>query len=171
MGNYQSSIDWASLTPGLAPDITSTRVYGRTKWGFYGSADNHFGNYHWFLKGSLNDGKNESWAFTEIDQSITTGFQFDGAIWKRVQDRFAIAYLNNNLSTTHRQYLKNGGYGFLIGDGNLNYGAEQIIEAYYSMHLTKQIFLSPDYQYVLHPAYNKDRGPVHIFGLRLHADF
>lgn len=171
MGNYQASLNRMYLVPGTAPDITSTREYGRTKWGFYGNIDNEFGNFHVFLKASINDGKNETWAFTEIDKSVTAGLQFDGDLWKRKQDRFAIAYLNNNLSSTHRQYLEKGGYGFLIGDGKLNYGAEQIIEAYYSMHLTKQVFLSPDYQFVLHPAYNKDRGPVHIIGLRLHADF
>jgi high affinity Mn2+ porin len=170
MGNYQQSIANASLF-GAAPNIQSTRQYGRTKWGFYGNIDNEFGSFHLFLKASINDGKNESWAFTEIDKSVTTGLQFDGDLWKRKQDRFAIAYINNHLSNTHKQYLEKGGYGFLIGDGKLNYGAEQIIEAYYSMHLTKQIFLSPDYQFVINPAYNKDRGPVHIIGLRLHADF
>ena len=79
--------------------------------------------------------------------------------------------MNNNLSADHKLYLQKGGYGFLIGDGKLNYGSEQIFETYYSCHLTKQIFLSPDYQFVINPAYNKDRGPVHIVGLRLHADF
>lgn len=170
MGNYRESISKGYLT-NMAPNILDSRQYGRSKWGFYASADNHFGPYHLFFKASINDGKNETWAFTEIDKSFTTGFQLDGDIWKRNQDKFAIAYINNNLSADHKSYLENGGYGFLIGDGKLNYGAEQIIEAYYSMHLTKQIFLSPDYQFVWNPAYNKDRGPVHIVGLRLHADF
>ena len=171
MGNYQESLNRMYLVPGTPPDITSTRAYGRTKWGFYGNIDNEFGSIHLFLKASINDGKNESWAFTEIDKSVTTGMQFDGDLWNRKQDRFAIAYIHNNLSSTHQQYLGKGGYGFLIGDGKLNYGAEQIIEAYYSMHLMKQIFMSPDYQFVWNPAYNKDRGPVHIIGLRLHAEF
>ncbi len=170
MGNYQESMAKGALL-GQAPDILDSRQYGRSKWGFYASADNNFGPYHFFLKASINDGKNETWAFTEIDRSFTTGFQWDGELWKRNQDRFAIAYVRNNLSADHKSYLEKGGYGFLIGDGKLNYGAEQIIEAYYSMHLTKQIFISPDYQFVIHPAYNKDRGPVHIIGLRLHADF
>jgi high affinity Mn2+ porin len=170
MGNYQQSIANASLF-GVAPNIQSTRQYGRSKWGFYANVDNNFGPLHFFLKASINDGKNETWAFTEIDKSFTTGFQLDGELWKRVQDKFAIAYINNNLSNDHKTYLEKGGYGFLIGDGKLNYGAEQIIEAYYSMHVTKQIFLSPDYQFVMNPAYNKDRGPVHIIGCRLHIEF
>ena len=171
MGNYQLSINDAIIAFPSIPDITNTRMYGRTKWGFYGNIDQDMGNIHLFAKASINDGKNESWAFTEIDKSVTTGIQIDGDLWKRVQDKFAIAYINNNLSATHKQYLEKGGYGFLIGDGKLNYGAEQIIEVYYALHLTKQIFLSPDYQFVINPAYNKDRGPVHIIGLRLHADF
>jgi high affinity Mn2+ porin len=171
MGNYKASNDIIYFIPGTPPDITVTRAYGRTKWGFYGNIDNHFGSIHFFVKASINDGKNESWAFTEIDKSFTTGIQLDGDLWKRKDEKIAIAYINNNLSTSHRQYLEKGGYGFLIGDGKLNYGAEQIIEAYYSVHVVKKIFLSPDYQFVWHPAYNQDRGPVHIIGLRLHADF
>ncbi len=170
MGNYQQSIANASLF-GATPNIQSTRQYGRSKWGFYANADNNFGPLHFFIKASINDGKNETWAFTEIDKSFTTGFQWDGELWRRSQDKFAIAYINNNLSNNHKSYLEKGGYGFLIGDGTLNYGAEQIIEAYYSMHVTKQIFLSPDYQFVINPAYNKDRGPVHIIGCRLHIEF
>ncbi len=170
MGNYETSIAKANLL-GTSPNILDSRQYGRTKWGFYIDADNHFGPYHFFMKASFNDGKNETWAFTEIDKSFTTGFQWDGELWKRKQDRFAIAYINNNLSADHKLYLQKGGYGFLIGDGKLNYGPEQIIETYYYWKISKLISLSPDYQFVINPAYNKDRGPVHIVGLRLHADF
>lgn len=170
MGNYQESIRNGALL-GKTPNILDSRLYGRSKWGFYASADNNFGPYHIFFKASINDGKNETWAFTEIDKSFTAGIQLDGELWKRKQDRFAIAYVQNNLSTDHKNYLEKGGYGFLIGDGKLHYGAEQILEAYYSMHLLNKVFISPDYQFVWHPAYNQDRGPVHIIGLRLHADF
>lgn len=168
MGNYQQSIQSATTHP---PDITDSRLYGRTKWGYYISIDNHFGPVHHFMKTSWNDGKNETWAFTEIDRSFTTGLQLDGELWKRKKDKFAIAYVNNGLSTDHRTYLSKGGYGFLIGDGKLNYGSEQILEAYYSIHILKQVSLSPDYQLVTNPGYNKDRGPVHIISLRLHAEF
>ncbi len=168
MGNYQQSI--ANAGAGT-PDITDSRQYGRDKWGYYISVDNHFGKFHHFIKTSWNDGKNETWAFTEIDRSFTTGLQFDGDLWKRKKDVFSIAYVNNGLSNDHRNYLAKGGYGFLIGDGKLNYGHEQIIEAYYSFNILKKIFLSPDYQFVTNPGYNKDRGPVHIVALRLHAEF
>lgn len=168
MGNYQASIQNAGAAP---PDITDSRLYGRTKSGFYLSMDNHFGNIHHFIKTSWNDGKNETWAFTEIDRSIATGIQFDGNIWKRKNDRFALALVSNGLSNDHKAYLSKGGYGFLIGDGKLNYGRETILEAYYSLNVYKRFFISPDYQFVTNPAYNKDRGPVHIIGLRMHAEF
>lgn len=166
MGNYRLSIQSAGVN---APDITGSRLLGRSKWGCYFSIDNHFGSIHQFVKASWNDGKNEAWAFTEIDKSFTTGLQLDGEIWKRNNDRLALAFVSNGLSNDHRTYLSGGGYGFLLGDGKLNYGNEQILELYYSINIFKQIFISPDYQLVINPAYNKDRGPVHIVAIRLHA--
>ncbi len=63
--------------------------------------------------------------------------------------------------------------GILIGDGHLNYGSEKIIETYYSysVHALDHLSLSLDYQYVINPAYNRERGPVSIFGVRVHAEF
>ena len=80
--------------------------------------------------------------------------------------------LANGLSADHRAYLKAGGYGFLIGDGNLNYAPESIAEAFYSLSLpTYHLQLAPDYQFILNPAYNKDRGPVHVVAIRIHSEF
>ena len=169
MGNYALAIQQAMQTA-TTPDVTATRMYGRSKWGFYLSLDNNFGNIHHFIKGSWNDGKNETWAFTEIDRSVATGLSFDGKLWNRKHDHLGIAYVVNGISKDHRDYLSLGGYGFIIGDGALNYGTEQIVETYYNFYLWKIISISPDYQFVLHPAYNKDRGPVHIVGLRLHVE-
>jgi high affinity Mn2+ porin len=168
MGNYNQSIKNAGT--GI-PDVTDSRLYGRVKWGIYSGFNSDFGNLHHFINASWSDGKNESWAFTEIDRSITTGLQFDGIRWKRKNDRFAIAYVANFLSKSHRNYLAKGGYGFIIGDGKLNYGSEQIIEAYYSINLLKHLFITPDYQFVINPGYNRDRGPVNLFALRMHLAF
>ncbi len=168
MGNYALSIQQAGSA---APDITDSRIYGRTKWGWYASLDNHFGNIHHFIRYSWSDGKNETWAFTEIDRSIATGLRFDGELWKRKNDHLGLAIVNNALSSNHKRYLTAGGYGFIIGDGKLNYGTENIIEAYYSLQAWKKFFITPDYQFILHPAYNKDRGPVHVVSLRIHVEF
>ncbi|MFL9483927.1 carbohydrate porin [Chitinophagaceae bacterium LWZ2-11] len=169
MGNYETAVKDAA--PGVAPDVTQSREYGRTKYGYYGGVDVNSGFFHYMLKASWSDGKNETWAFTEIDRSISMGIRTEGSLWKRNKDNAGIAYVNNGLSSEHKNYLAAGGYGFIIGDGQLNYGREQIIEAYYSCNIWKPIFLSPDYQFVLHPAYNKDRGPVNIMSLRLHVEF
>jgi high affinity Mn2+ porin len=168
MGNYAQSIKNAGAG---VPDIEDSRLYGRNKWGFYLSIDNQFGSFHHFAKASWNDGKNETWAFTEIDRSFSTGIQLDGNVWNRKKDWIALAFVSNALSADHRNYLAKGGYGFLIGDGQLNYGRENILELYYSLHINKWCTLSPDYQLVSHPGYNRDRGPVHIAALRLHTAF
>ena len=128
-------------------------------------------NVGYFIKGSYNDGKSATWAFTEIDQSINTGFHVKGAAWKRPNDVFGLAAALNGISKDHRQYLKEGGYGFIIGDGTLRYGSEKTIEAYYNAELFSHFYFTADYQFVTHPAYNKDRGPVSVFSLRGHILF
>ena len=164
MGNYDSAVKSSPVNP----DITLSRVYGRDKKGVYCIIDNHFGKVVHFVRASYNDGKNETWAFTEIDRSVATGISINGEIWKRDKDILGIAAVVNGLSPEHRSYLYYGGYGFLIGDGRLNYGTEDIIEGYYSLNVLKGLYISPDYQFVSHPAYNKDRGPVSIVSIRAH---
>ena len=167
MGNYDSSIAIAKRT-NTVPDITDSRQLGRTKNGYYATLDNTLDNFHLFVKYSKNDGKNETYAFTEIDESKATGIQLDGAIWKRKDDLLGISVVKNDISNNHRTYLADGGYGFIIGDGKLNYSSEKIIEAYYLYQPSKHLALTADYQYVQNPAYNKDRGPIKLIALRLH---
>jgi high affinity Mn2+ porin len=124
-----------------------------------------------FARVGWNDGKHATWAFTEIDQTIHAGLSYKGAKWKRKDDVAGIAVVINGISSDHRAFLKAGGYGFIIGDGALNYGHETIAEAYYNIKLFSAFWLTFDYQFVNHPAYNKDRGPVHVFGVRGHVEF
>jgi high affinity Mn2+ porin len=124
-----------------------------------------------FIRGSWNDGQNETWAYTEIDASLSAGYFMNGGLWHRANDKFGIACVVNGLSDAHRDYLAAGGYGFIIGDGKLNYSNEIIVEAMYNYKFNNYFFISPDYQFVLNPAYNKDRGPVHIIGFRGHIEF
>ena len=123
-----------------------------------------------FTRIGWNDGKFASWAFTEIDRTVNAGISVKGSIWKRPDDVFAIAAVINGISKPHRNYLKAGGYGFIIGDGRLIYGNEAIVETYYNIKLSNFFWLTGDYQFVTHPGYNKDRGPVHIFGIRAHIE-
>lgn len=100
------------------------------------------------------------------------GLELDGNLWNRKDDHLSFAFLMNGLSKEHRNYLNAGGYGFIIGDGRLNYATECITEIYYAFKLKNTaLTFSPDYQFVFHPAYNKDRGPVNVFGLRVHFEF
>jgi high affinity Mn2+ porin len=75
------------------------------------------------------------------------------------------------ISAPHIAYLNAGGLGILVGDGQLPHpGAEQILETYYSFPLGP-LRATVDYQFVVNPAYNRDRGPVSVLGTRLHAQF
>jgi high affinity Mn2+ porin len=123
-----------------------------------------------FARASWNDGQNETWAFTEIDRSISAGMCLTGDEWHRAGDVVGLAHVVSGLSDAHRDYLKAGGKGFMLGDGNLNYGAEQLTELYYNCELVKNsIYLTGTYQMLFNPGYNKDRqGPVNVFSVRLH---
>ncbi|WP_420983564.1 carbohydrate porin [Chitinophaga sp. 30R24] len=171
MGNYKQAISAAQDTG--TPDITSVRRNGRTKYGFGINMDQELTNSGGaFLKASWNDGQNETWAYTEIDHTISAGWLQNGQSWRRPQDNAGVAFVVNGLSKEHRDYLAAGGVGFMIGDGQLNYAPEMIAEVFYQCNITRlHIALSPDYQFVLHPAYNKDRGPVSIIGLRTRVAF
>jgi high affinity Mn2+ porin len=167
MGNYVLAIN------NTTPDITSTRSYGRTKYGLGINMEQELGSgIGLFARASWNDGKNETWAFTEIDRSASMGVSFNGERWKRNDDAFGIGSVLSGLSEEHRNYLAGGGYGFIIGDGALNYGAEWVTEFYYKAKLFSDTFyLTANYQFVVNPAYNIDRGPAHVIGLRAHVEF
>jgi high affinity Mn2+ porin len=169
MGNYQQALQ---APPGDV-DVVTTRAYGRTKYGFALNIEQQLSDYAGsFVRASWNDGTNETWMYTEIDRSLATGILVNGMLWERNGDSFGAALLANGISKDHRDYLSAGGYGFLIGDGALNFGSELISELFYSSSMIRQrLWLTGDYQFIVHPAYNRDRGPVHVLGLRAHVEF
>ncbi|WP_246485130.1 carbohydrate porin [Chitinophaga qingshengii] len=124
-----------------------------------------------FCRVGWNDGRYATWAFTEVDRTVSGGLVSKGAKWKRPGDVVGIAAVVNAISPEHRDFLAGGGYGFILGDGRLHYGHEAILEAYYNARLNRFFQLTVDYQFVNNPGYNKDRGPVHVFGLRGHIMF
>ncbi|HVS37606.1 MAG TPA: carbohydrate porin [Gemmataceae bacterium] len=167
MGQYRQSLQ---ETP-VDPDITATRNY-RNKYGFGLSYDLEFSpDLGFFARAGWNDGQTESWAFTEIDQTAALGFLLKGTAWGRKQDQVGLAGVINGLSDAHKDYLAAGGVGFIIGDGALKYGPEEILETFYDWDLHKGINVTFDFQGVNNPAYNEDRGPVAIFGVRLHLEY
>jgi high affinity Mn2+ porin len=154
---------------GNAPDLTPTRRSGTEKYGFglnfeQALSDDAglFGRYGW------NDGKTETWAITEIDRSLSGGISVKGSRWERSRDAVGLAMVRNYLSGYHRCFLAAGGYGFIIGDGRLNYAPEQILEAYYAFRINNSWTVTGDYQHIVNPADNRDRGPVSVATIRLH---
>jgi hypothetical protein len=123
-----------------------------------------------FARFSYNDGQTETYAYAEIERSFTVGAIAKGRLWRRPADTLGFAYALNGLSDAHRDYLSAGGLGFFIGDGALNYGLEQISEAFYSARVFGGMWVSVDGQYVVNPAYNKDRGPAKFLGVRFHIE-
>lgn len=123
-----------------------------------------------FVHGSWNDGRTETYSFAEIERSLAVGATMKGTRWRRPGDSIGTAWVMNALSQDHQIYLAQGGLGFLIGDGRINYRPEQLFEAYYSFQAFPGMWLSFDYQRVANPAYNADRGPVSFYGLRVHLE-
>ena len=172
-GSYREAVDLSLAIPNLDPTdaIIATRT-GRTKYGYYVNFEQSlteqlaiFGRWSW------NDGRNEISAFTDIDRSLMFGAAITGKAWGRPDDRIGVAGAVNALSPEHRDYIAAGGLGILIGDGMLNYHRERILETYYAMRVLKGLTLTFDYQYMVNPAYNADRGPISIFSGRLHGEF
>ncbi len=149
---------------------TEHKEYGGRKTGVFLNLRQEISNdIGAFARLGWNDGKYATWAFTEIDNTTTAGVSINGSRWKRQEDAIGLAFALNGISKPHREFLRAGGYGFIIGDGKLNYGKEFILETYYNAQLTHFFWLSFDYQFVKNPGYNKDRGPVHVFALRGHV--
>ncbi|MGD1148094.1 MAG: carbohydrate porin [Thermoanaerobaculaceae bacterium] len=166
MGTYSLALAEAGPLP---PDITTTRRDGTLKYGVGINVEQPLSDaVGAFARWGWNDGRTETWMFTEVDATASAGIQVAGRLWGRADDTAGIAFVSNGLSPEHRDYLAAGGYGFIIGDGALNYGRERILEAYYNFEIVKGILVAPDFQHVTNPAYNRDRGPVSIWSLRLH---
>jgi hypothetical protein len=171
MGRYAVATSMAEAQ-GVTPDIVADDAPGRTKYGFAANAELPLaddGETGAFARVGWNDGRNESFVFTEVDRHASTGLQVAGRHWHRADDVFGVAIAADGLSGPHRDYLAAGGKGFLLGDGALRYGPEVIGEAYYSAHLAGPVTLSPDLIEVTNPGYNRDRGPAVILSARLNV--
>ena len=171
MGNYAEALQAMPLEDYTnEPDISLTRRYGRTKYGFgVNTEQNINNNLGYFIRASWNDGHNEDWMYSEIDHSLSAGISKNMSNYGRIDDNLGIAFVISGLSKSHREYLEAGGNGFILGDGNLNYSLEKLAEIYYSASLIKdKMNISGTYQLVINPGYNKDRGPVSVFSVRVH---
>lgn len=160
-----------ALAAGGVPDVGTVRRL-QTKSGLgVGVQAEVADNLGVYARAAWNDGKTETFAFTEIDRSFSAGMLGKGERWSRAGDSAGVAVYLNGLGSAHRNYLAAGGQGFFLGDGRLNYASEKILEAFYSLHLGARVWLSGGYQRVGNPGYNQDRGPASFYSLRLHTNF
>jgi high affinity Mn2+ porin len=168
MGSYHEAIEQMPVDP----DVTTTRSYSNPKYGFGVSAEQEltsdlgvFGRLGWA------NGQSEEWAFTEVDRMGSLGLSLKGTSWSRPDDTVGLAGVIAGLAKDHRDYLAAGGLGGFLGDGKLSYAPEQVLEVYYLATVTRNIFLTVDYQFVDHPGFNSDRGPISIGAFRFHFEF
>ena len=170
MGNYQQATELAQIS-GEPADIQATRAY-RYKYGFGLNGEQEVvKNVGVFSRLGWSDGQSEAWVFSDADFSESLGVSIKGGSWHRPNDTFGLAGVANGITHNHQEFFQAGGTGILAGDGNLNYAWEQILETYYDFGIWKTLHASLDYQYVTNPAFNQDRGPVSIFGARVHWEF
>ncbi|WP_456720083.1 MULTISPECIES: carbohydrate porin [unclassified Bradyrhizobium] len=172
-GNYAQALAIEDANPGLdINDVMAGIRKDNTKYGFYLNGEQQIAtDVGLFGRLSWNDGRNEILSFTDVDRSVSGGVSIKGSYWGRANDTIGIGGAVNGLSSAHRDYLAAGGLGLLIGDGALNYSPERIFETYYAYQVNKSLTLTADYQFITNPAYNADRGPVHIFSGRIHGEF
>jgi hypothetical protein len=171
MGDYRQAIRQFESGETATPDITNHPLETALKHGFGANAEQAVGwNITAFGRFGWNEGRRESFAYTEVNQSVTFGAAAAGKRWRRSLDHAGVAVSFNALSGDHRRYLALGGKGFLLGDGQLNYGKEKIFETFYTVHVWRGVFGAFDLQHVNNPGYNRDRGPVLVPAIRLHLD-
>ena len=173
MGSYADALARARAN-GSTPDIVGDDRPGRSKYGAGLNIEQPLadsGETGAFSRLGWSDGRSESFAFTEVDRHASLGVQVSGAKWRRPLDRFAVAGVVHAISQVHADYLAAGGSGFLLGDGRLRYGREQIVEAYYRLQLGTYMQVSPDVQVIHSPGYNRDRGPASVAGVRFNLRY
>jgi high affinity Mn2+ porin len=171
MANYLDAVRESEVT-GRSPDLNLVRHFSSRPGVILNLEQQIVSSLGMFVRASIDDGRKEAYEFTEINRSISSGLSLKGDRWNRPDDTIGLAGVINGLSNPAVAYFRAGGLGNLIGDGRLpNYGLEKTIETYYSASVFEGTKLTLDYQYIQNPAYNSDRGPVSVFGFRVHVEF
>ena len=171
MGIYRDQVIKAGAS-GTTPDITAHPWRITRKYGFGLNLEQNLSRYlTGFARFGWDNGKTESFAYTEVDQTFQEGLGANGEWWHRKQDRAGVAFVSNAIKKDHQNYLAAGGLGFLLGDGHLTYGRENIFECYYTLHIWRGIYVAPGAQHIVNPGYDRARGPVTVPSFRLHVEF
>jgi high affinity Mn2+ porin len=171
MGSFADAIALAAATGGPA-NIAAVRQY-QSRGGISMNIEQQItSDLGAFVRAGWADGNVEPYEFTDVDRTVAAGLLLSGKQWGRANDTVGVAGVVNGISGIHQAFLNAGGLGILVGDGQLpNPGLEQIIEAYYSYALTPSTKVTVDYQFIVNPGYNTDRGPANVFAGRFHAAF
>jgi len=171
MGLLSQAVQLA-LTTDTPVNIAAVRQYRSRLGGDFNVEQQLLADLGLFVRVSKAGGNVEPYEFTDIDRSVSTGLSVKGTAWGRGADTVGFAAVDNGISAEREQYLNAGGLGILIGDGQLPHpGPEEILETYYSVAVASFAALSFDYQWINNPGYNRDRGPVSLFAVRVHAQF
>jgi hypothetical protein len=172
MGDYRQSVNEYLDGTTATPEITATEKFGAVKYGFGLNTEQEvtdslrlFGRVGW------NEDQHESFAYTEVGQTVEFGGDYAGHDWHRANDKVGVAFVSNAIKRDHQNYLHDGGLGFLLGDGGLTYAREDITEWYYNAHIWRGLFGTLGGTQIFHPGYNAARGPVYVTTVRTHIDF
>jgi high affinity Mn2+ porin len=172
MGSYREAVQAYVNGTDRTPQITKHEHFGAVKYGFGYNVEQQLtdhlraaGRFGW------NEGQHESFAYTEVDQTVLLGADYDGEQWGRKADKVGLAVVSNAIKKDHQNYLADGGLGFLLGDGRLHYGRETTEESYYNAHAWRGLFFALGLSHINNPGYNRDRGPVWVPSVRCHVEF
>ncbi len=158
------------ITP--SPIITAHPLQTSVKYGVGLNFEQELASdLHAFGRFGWNEGQHESFAYTEVDQTFELGGDLAGHRWSRPNDKLGVTFVSNAIKHDHQDYLALGGLGFLIGDGRLQYAREDMVESYYTLHTWRGLYYALDAQFIEHPGYNQDRGPILVESVRMHIDF
>lgn len=172
MGNYREAVDAFLSGVDPTPEITKHEHYGAMKYGVgYNAEQEVTAHLRVGARFGWNEGQHESFAYTEVDQTALVGADYNGEQWGRRNDKIGVAFVSNAIKRDHQNYLKFGGLGFLLGDGRLNYGRENTVEAYYNVHVFRGQYFALGLSHIDNPGYNRDRGPIWVPSVRAHVDF
>jgi hypothetical protein len=172
MGIYNNAIAQFQEHLVVVPEITNHPWHITAKYGFGVNLEQNLARgITAFARWGWDDGKTESFAYTEVDSTFAEGIVVNGTKWHRKQDRAGASFVSNGIKKDHQVYLADGGLGFLLGDGKLNYERENIVEAFYTAHVWRGIYVAPGVQHINNPGYNRDRGPVVVPTFRAHLEF
>jgi high affinity Mn2+ porin len=172
MGIYREAVDAYLNGTDPTPDISAHAYFDDVKYGFgWNNEQEITENFRICSRFGWNEGQHESYAYTEDDQSVEFGGDLVGTRWHRPVDKIGVAFVSNAIKRDHQNYLRYGGLGFLLGDGRLNYGRENIVESYYNWHTWRGLFFAVGLTHIDNPGYNRDRGPVWVPSVRMHVDY